>query len=80
MAPAITLAVRFKGEPAQTALLLPAVGATGIGLMITVVVPAAPVHPETVAVTEYVPAANIAALAIVGFCKAEVKLFGPVHE
>jgi hypothetical protein len=59
--------------------LLPAVGATGIGFITTVVVPGAPVHPDTVAVTEYVPAANSVVLAIDGFCKADVKLFGPVH-
>src|SRR6266513_5934313 len=31
-------------------------------------------------VTEYVPASAVAALARVGFCCAEVKPFGPVHE
>ena len=52
VAPAITLAERFKGEPTQTGLLLPAVGAIGAGFITTVVVPAGPVHPATVAVTE----------------------------
>jgi hypothetical protein len=33
-----------------------------------------------VAVTEYVPVAAVVALAMVGFCSAEVKPFGPVHE
>src|SRR3954467_10151100 len=45
----------------------------------TDVVPAAEVQPETVIVTEYVPASAAVALARVGFCSAEVKPFGPVH-
>ena len=44
-------AVKFKVDPSQTGLLLPAVGADGIGLTTTVVVPAALVQPATVAVT-----------------------------
>jgi hypothetical protein len=44
------------------------------------VVPAAEVQPLTVTVTEYVPASAVVALARVGFCSAEVKPFGPVHE
>ena len=46
----------------------------------TFVVPAAEVQPLTVMVTEYVPASAVVALERVGFCCAEVKLFGPVHE
>src|SRR4051794_41448385 len=34
----------------------------------------------TVTVTEYVPAAAVVAFARVGFCSADVKPFGPVHE
>src|SRR4051794_15636924 len=50
-------------------------------VMATLVVPAAEeVQPFAVAVTEYVPAAAVVALAMVGFCSAEVKPFGPVHE
>jgi hypothetical protein len=59
---------------------LDAVGALGIGLTVTVVVPAVEVQPLTVAVTEYVPDIAVVAFAIVGFCRLEVKLFGPVHE
>ncbi len=46
------LAVKFKVEPAQIGELLDAVGAAGTGLTVTETVPAGPVHPATVAVTE----------------------------
>ena len=52
-----------------------AVGVAGVGLTTTFVEPAADVQPFTVIVTEYVPAS-----VAVGFCSAEVKPFGPVHE
>ena len=71
--------VRFNVEPTQIGELLPAVGVAGIGFTTTTVVPAALIQPITVAVTEYVPAANEVALAIEGFCNVEVKLFGPVQ-
>ena len=45
----------------------------------TLTVPAKLVQPLTIAVTEYIPVAAVVALGIEGFCKAEVKLFGPVH-
>ena len=41
---------------------------------------AAPVQPFTVAVTEYVPEAFVAAFGIVGFCDEELKPPGPAHE
>ena len=66
--------------PAQYGPPLDAVGVAGVGLTTTVVVPAAEVQPETVIVTEYVPASAVAALVRVGFCRAEVKPFGPVQE
>ena len=53
VAPMIVLAVKLKLFPAQTGELLPAIGAAGVGLIVTVVVPALLVgHPPTVAVTE----------------------------
>ena len=55
-------------------------GVAGVGLTITLVVPAAEVQPLTVMVTEYVPASAVVALPRVGFWRAEVKPFGPVHE
>ena len=73
------LAVKFKVDPTQSGVLLPAVGAAGIGFITTVVVPKALAQPPTVAVTEYVPAANAVTPAILGFCNAEEKLFGPVQ-
>src|ERR1035437_353025 len=76
----MALAVKLRVAPAQIADLLPAVGETGVSFIVTAVVPADPVHPFTVAVTEYVPPAAVVAAAIVGFCVADVKLFGPVHE
>ena len=53
--------------PEHTVLLLPAVGTAGVWLIVTTVVPAAPVHPEVVAVTEYVPDAAVVTPAMVGF-------------
>jgi hypothetical protein len=51
-APARLLAVKFIVPLKQTGELLPAVGAAGIGLIVTLVVAIALVHPATVAVTE----------------------------
>lgn len=76
---AMALAVRFNFVPVQTGLLLPAVGADGGGFTTTAVVPAGPVHPLTVTVTEYVPASASTALAMEGFCEEDEKLFGPVQ-
>ena len=44
------------------------------------VVAAALPHPATVAVTENVPAYAVVTPAMLGFCEAEVKLFGPDQE
>ena len=79
VAPVIVLAVRDKVFPEHTGLLLPGVGAAGVWLIVTETVPAGPVHPSTVAVTEYVPDAAVVTLATVGFCDDEEKPFGPVH-
>ena len=57
-----------------------AVGVAGVALTTTFVVPAAEGQPLTVIVTEYVPASAVVAFARVGFCCADVKPFGPVHE
>src|SRR5215213_155634 len=56
-----------------------AVGVAGVAFTTTFVVPAADVQPLTVIVTEYVPASASVALLRVGFCRADVKPFGPVH-
>ena len=63
----------------HTGELLEGLGAAGVGLIITVTVPLGPVHPPTVAVTEYVPAAARVTFGMLGFCVVEVKLFGPVQ-
>src|SRR6266513_3677843 len=66
--------------PSQYGPPLLAVGVAGVALTTTFVVPAAEVQPFTVIVTEYVPASASVAFGRVGFCCAEVKPFGPVHE
>src|SRR4029077_20556711 len=73
-------AVRAIVPPTQYGPPLDAVGALGAALTTTVVVPALEVQPLTVTVTEYVPLAAVVAPEMVGFCRFEVKLFGPVHE
>src|SRR3954453_22146644 len=65
--------------PSQYGPPLDAVGVPGVALTTTVVVPAAEVQPDTVTVTEYVPASAVVALERVGFCREEAKPFGPVH-
>jgi len=80
IAPTMLDAERFSVDPVHTGLLLEAVGAEGMGFTVTLVVPAGPVHPLTVAVTEYVPASAEDATGIVGFCVVEVNPLGPVHE
>jgi hypothetical protein len=60
-------AVKFIAEPAQTGLLLVAVGADGIAFTTTAIVPAALVQPLIVAVTLYVPAIAAVAPALEGF-------------
>ena len=76
----VELAVRFKVAPIQSGALLPAVGASGVALTVTVVDPAKLPQPLVDTVTEYVPDPAVVMAASVGFCKVEVKLFGPVHE
>ena len=75
-------AVRFKVVPEQTGELLPAMGALGGELMTTVRVEVMLAHPFAIEVTatEYVPASDVVTLLTTGFCKAEEKLFGPLHE
>src|SRR3954452_23980349 len=65
--------------PAQYGPPFDAVGVAGVALTTTVVVPAAEVQLDTVTVTEYVPASAIVVLERVGFCRDEVKPFGPIH-
>jgi len=76
---AIVLAVSDNELPVHTGELELAVGAEGVWLTVTETEPALPVHPLTVADTEYEPASDVEALVIEGFCAVELKLFGPVH-
>ena len=73
-------AVRFSDDPAQIGLLLPAAGAVGVVLIVGVVVPAALVHPPTVTVTEYVPAAADVMFDMLGSSSDDVNPLGPVQE
>ena len=52
----------------------------GNGLTEAATLPGRLVQPPTEAITEYTPVATICALVIEGFCKEEVKVFGPVQE
>ena len=76
----MVLAVKLNVVPEQIGLLLPATGAAGIRFTVTAVVPADPVHPNTVTETEYVPASRAVTPLITGFCEEEEKPFGPVQE
>ena len=51
----------------------------GVSLITTTVEPAGDVHPPTVTVTSYVPAAARVTFGIEGFCWVEVNPFGPVQ-
>ena len=79
MAPATAGVVRLRVAPTHKGPLLAAVGVAGTALTTTVVDPAALVHPPTVTVTLYTPAAANVTPAIFGFCTAELKPLGPVH-
>lgn len=52
VAEAIVFAVSDNVCPAHKGVLLPGVGAAGGGAMVTLTIPAAPVHPAVLAVTE----------------------------
>jgi hypothetical protein len=81
MAAAMVFEVKLNAAPVHTGPLFPATGAEGIEFTTTVVVPATLIHPFTVAVTEYVPAIAVVALALTdGSSVDEVNVFGPVHE
>ena len=72
------MAVKLNVEPAQILELLAAVGAAGIGFTVTLVDPAALVHPNNVRVTKYVPLAKVVAPTIVGFCNTDVNASGQI--
>jgi len=80
VAPATAGVERLSALPAQIGELLDALGAAGVALITTAVVPKADVHPFTVTVTLYVPAIATVALVRDGFCKADTNEAGPVQE
>jgi hypothetical protein len=80
VAPATVAVLSEIVAPSQYGPLFEAVGVAGVALTTTFVLPAAEGQPLTVIVTEYVPASAVVAFARVGFCSADVKPFGPVHE
>ena len=75
----MVLAVKSNGEPEQTGLFDEAVGTVGTLFTVTTIVPATLAQAPTLAVTLYVPEANVVGVAMVGFCNVEVKPLGPVH-
>ena len=80
VAPATAGVERLMVLPVQTGVLLDAVGVDGVVFTTTAVVPAADVQPFAVTVTLYVPAMATVDAPVDGFCNAEEKLLGPVHE
>ena len=72
VAPDTVVAYKFNVEPSHTAPPVLAVGVEGMALTVAAVVPAEEVQPLTVAVTLYVPVADVVALEIVGFWEEEV--------
>lgn len=79
VAPTMPEAERLSVSPAQIGELQDAAGAGGVVFTVTFTVPAALVHPLTVTVTEYVPAAAALTPLMTGFCSDEEKPFGPVQ-
>jgi hypothetical protein len=61
------LAVKLSVCPVQIGELAPRLGGEGMPKTFTLNVPAGPVHPFTVAVTEYIPVARVVAPGMVGF-------------
>ena len=72
-------AFRFNVVPVQTGELELAVGAEGTGLTVTLKLAPVLVHPLTVTVAVYVPAAAAVEEGMVGFCAVEENAFGPIQ-
>ena len=53
--------------PEHKVVFAEAIGAEGVGLMVTDTVPIGPAQPDTVAFTEYIPLAKVVVPAILGF-------------
>ena len=79
VAPETELDVSKRFWPAHTGPFDEIVGVPGIAFTTMAIVPAGPVQPLNDALAEYTPAADVEARRV-GFCNADVKLFGPFHE
>lgn len=75
----MVLAVKLKVCPAHIGPLLPAVGAAGGGLTVTLVIPGRLEQPLTVTTNVYAPVAVVCALVMDAFCVPAAKLFGPLQ-
>ncbi len=75
----VLVALKLRFCPEQMGALLAGAGEAGATSMVTAVVPAAPVHPATVTLTEYVPEAAVVTEVMDGSSSEEVKLSGPVQ-
>ena len=78
--PVVDEAFNERSDPSQIGELLVTVGMVGVGFTVAIVVAAADIQPATVTVRLYVPDAAMVAFEMIGFCKALVNPFGPVHE
>ncbi|GAC1589900.1 MAG: hypothetical protein NVS3B19_10160 [Ginsengibacter sp.] len=79
VAPGINSAERFKVDPSQIGPLFEIFAAGGILLTTTLVVDKPEAQLFTVVIRLYLPALDLPILSIDGFCKLEVKPFGPVQ-
>jgi hypothetical protein len=69
--------VKFKVAPVHNGELLPALA---VGALLTVTVTDDVAVQPLFTITVYDPLIAVVEFVIVGFCKVEVKLFGPVQE
>ena len=79
MAPVAAPTLKFKSVPRHTGVLLVGEGVAGVAFTTTVVLPVSLTQPEMLATTEYTPESAKVILLTKGFCKVEVKPFGPVQ-
>ena len=79
VAPVTVGVERLSVAPSHKGPLFVAVGVAGVGLITTVVEPAALLQPLTVIVTLYVPALATVTLVMLGVLDVEVNPPGPVQ-
>src|SRR5204862_3140640 len=76
VAPATAGVLSVSVAPAQIGPLLLATGVAGTALTVAVVLTAHDRHPATDTAPLHIPLSTQAALAMLGFCNAEMTLFG----